>query len=109
MAIRRILIVGHETSEPGGLENRLTALGYEVVAVASSFDEAGPLVTSVAPDLAVVNAELAPAEFMGMSDRVGSLEPGKDATLLITTGSPLDYLSDIEQAYIQGREFDMLA
>jgi PAS domain S-box-containing protein len=58
MAIRRILIVDHETSGPS-LENRLTALGYEIAAVASSFDEAGPLVASVAPDLALVNAELA--------------------------------------------------
>jgi PAS domain S-box-containing protein len=67
MAIRRILIVDHETSEPGGLENRLTALGYEVVAVASSLDEAGPLVASVAPDLALVNAELG-----GGSDLAGT-------------------------------------
>jgi imidazolonepropionase-like amidohydrolase len=48
------------------------------------------------------------AEFMGISDQVGSLEPGKQATLLITTGTPLDMTSDIEQAYIQGREIDMM-
>ena len=48
------------------------------------------------------------AEFMGIADRVGSLEPGKQATLLITTGTPLDMTSDIEQAYIQGRELDMM-
>ena len=48
------------------------------------------------------------AEFMGIDDRVGSLEPGKQATLLITTGTPLDLTSDIEQAYIQGRELDMM-
>ena len=47
------------------------------------------------------------AEFMGISDRVGSLEPGKQATLLVTTGTPLDMTSDIEQAWIQGREIDM--
>ena len=47
------------------------------------------------------------AEFMGISDQVGSLEPGKQATLLITTGTPLDMTSDIEQSYIQGREIDM--
>ncbi|MDX1645882.1 MAG: amidohydrolase family protein [Longimicrobiales bacterium] len=50
---------------------------------------------------------LNPARFLGIADRVGSLEPGKDATLLITTGNPLDYLTDVEQAYIQGREIDM--
>jgi imidazolonepropionase-like amidohydrolase len=48
------------------------------------------------------------AEFMGIEDRVGSLEPGKQATFLITTGTPLDMTSDIEQAYIQGRELDMM-
>ena len=48
------------------------------------------------------------AEFMGVSDRVGSLEPGKQATFLITTGTPLDMTNDIEQSYIQGREIDMM-
>jgi len=48
------------------------------------------------------------AEFMGIGDRVGSLEPGKQATLLITTGTPLDMTSNIEQSYIQGREIDMM-
>ncbi len=48
------------------------------------------------------------AEFMGIEDRVGSLEPGKQATFLITTGTPLDMTTDIEQAYIQGRELDMM-
>jgi imidazolonepropionase-like amidohydrolase len=48
-----------------------------------------------------------PARILGIDDRVGSLEPGKDATLLITTGNPLDYLASVEQAYIQGRAIDM--
>jgi len=47
------------------------------------------------------------AELMGLDDRIGSLETGKQATLLITTGTPLDMTSNIEQAYIQGRELDM--
>ncbi len=47
------------------------------------------------------------AEMLGVADRVGSLEVGKQATLLITTGTPLDMMSNIEQAYIQGREIDM--
>lgn len=47
------------------------------------------------------------AEMLGVSDRVGSLEVGKQATLLITTGTPLDMTTNIEQAYIQGREIDM--
>ena len=47
------------------------------------------------------------AEFMGVADKVGSLEVGKEATLIITTGTPLDMTSNIIQSYIQGREIDM--
>lgn len=48
-----------------------------------------------------------PATFLGIADRVGSLETGKDATLLITTGNPLDFFATIEQAYVRGRAIDM--
>lgn len=48
------------------------------------------------------------AEFMGVADQVGSLEVGKQATLLITTGTPLDMTTNIEQSYIQGREINMM-
>jgi imidazolonepropionase-like amidohydrolase len=47
------------------------------------------------------------AEFLGVADKVGSLEVGKEATLLITTGTPLDMTNDVQQAWIQGREVDM--
>lgn len=47
------------------------------------------------------------AEFLGIADKVGSLEVGKEATLIITTGTPLDMTSNILQSYIQGREIDM--
>ena len=47
------------------------------------------------------------AEVMGVADKVGSLEVGKEATLIITTGTPLDMTSNIVQSYIQGREIDM--
>jgi imidazolonepropionase-like amidohydrolase len=47
------------------------------------------------------------AEMMGVADKVGSLEVGKEATLVITTGTPLDMTTNIVQSYIQGREIDM--
>ncbi|WP_340105384.1 amidohydrolase family protein [Rhodohalobacter sp. 8-1] len=50
---------------------------------------------------------LTPAQILGIDNRVGSLETGKDATLLITTGNPVEYSTQIEQAYIQGRAIDM--
>ncbi len=48
------------------------------------------------------------AEFMGVADKVGSLEVGKEGTLLITSGTPLDMTSNIIQSYIQGREINMM-
>jgi len=70
--------------------------------------EAGSAVAFGLPEEEALRAvTLYPATFFGIEDRVGSLEVGKDATLLITTGNPLDYLSDVEQAYIQGRRIDM--
>jgi imidazolonepropionase-like amidohydrolase len=70
--------------------------------------EAGVAVAFGLPEEEAVKAvTINAAELMGLDDRIGSLEPGKQATLLITTGTPIDMTSDIEQAYIQGRELDM--
>jgi imidazolonepropionase-like amidohydrolase len=70
--------------------------------------EAGVAVAFGLPEEEAVKAvTINAAEFMGLDDRVGSLEVGKQATLLITTGNPLDMTTNIEQAYIQGRELDM--
>ena len=70
--------------------------------------EAGVAVAFGLPEEEAVKAvTIYAAELMGLDDRIGSLETGKQATLLITTGTPIDMTSNIEQAYIQGRELDM--
>lgn len=48
------------------------------------------------------------AEILGIADRVGSLEPGKDATLIVTDGDPLDIRTHVEKAFIQGRPVDLM-
>jgi imidazolonepropionase-like amidohydrolase len=48
-----------------------------------------------------------PAEILGVADRVGSLEPGKDATLFIASGDILQTPTQVERAWIQGREVDL--
>ncbi|MGI9250192.1 MAG: amidohydrolase family protein [Pseudohongiellaceae bacterium] len=48
------------------------------------------------------------AEILGVSDRVGTLETGKDATLFISIGDVLDMrTSQVEGAFIQGRNIDL--
>ncbi len=59
-------------------------------------------------DEALRAVTISPAEILGFENRVGSLQEGKDATLLITTGNPLEYSTQIEQAYIYGRKIDMI-
>lgn len=47
------------------------------------------------------------AHILGIGDQYGSLEPGKSATLIITTGDPLEITTDTLIAYIDGREIDL--
>lgn len=50
---------------------------------------------------------LYPAQIFGVADRVGSLEVGKDATLIVTTGDPLEIRSAVTMEFIQGRKIDL--
>lgn len=44
-----------------------------------------------------------PAKVFGVADRVGSLEPGKDADLVIWTGDPFEPLSQPTAVFINGK------
>jgi imidazolonepropionase-like amidohydrolase len=48
-----------------------------------------------------------PAQILGVADRVGSLETGKDATLFVSDGDILDVRSHVEKAWVQGRSVDL--
>jgi imidazolonepropionase-like amidohydrolase len=43
-----------------------------------------------------------PAEILGVADRVGSLEKGKDADIRILSGDPLDLQTKVETVIIDG-------
>ena len=55
-------------------------------------------------DVALRAVTINPARILGVGDRIGSLEPGKDADLVIWSGDPLDVMSRAERAYLDGRE-----
>lgn len=46
---------------------------------------------------------LTPARMLGIDDRVGSIEVGKDADILILDGPPLDYRAYVQTALVNGR------
>jgi imidazolonepropionase-like amidohydrolase len=48
-----------------------------------------------------------PAEILGVGDRLGTLAPGKEATLIVTDGDPLDIRTHVVRAFIAGREVSL--
>jgi imidazolonepropionase-like amidohydrolase len=50
---------------------------------------------------------LSAAEILGVSDRIGSITVGKDATLIITDGDILETKNHVTAAFIQGRVVDL--
>lgn len=47
------------------------------------------------------------AEICGVADRVGSLEPGKDADLVVLSGDPFEVQTRVEQVWIAGEPVDL--
>jgi imidazolonepropionase-like amidohydrolase len=61
----------------------------------------------VPPQEALSFVTLNAAKQLGIDDRVGSLEKGKDADFVIWSGDPLSVYSIVEQTWVDGvREFD---
>jgi imidazolonepropionase-like amidohydrolase len=49
---------------------------------------------------------LAPAEFFGAADRVGSLRPGLEANVVIWSGDPFEFTTRAEHVFVRGREYN---
>ena len=61
----------------------------------------------LAPEEASKAITLYPAQILGLADRVGSLEAGKDATLFVASGDILETPTAVEMAFVQGRQVDL--
>ncbi|HZK78194.1 MAG TPA: amidohydrolase family protein [Gemmatimonadaceae bacterium] len=48
---------------------------------------------------------LTPAEVFGVSDRVGSLQPGRDGNVVIWSGDPFEFTTVAEHVYVLGHEY----
>ena len=47
---------------------------------------------------------LRPAELFGVSDRIGSLRAGRDANIVVWSGDPFEFSTQVEHVFIRGRE-----
>jgi imidazolonepropionase-like amidohydrolase len=58
-------------------------------------------------DEAIKGITLYPAQLLRVADRLGSIEPGKEATLFVADGSILDIRANVKQMWIAGREMNL--
>jgi imidazolonepropionase-like amidohydrolase len=56
---------------------------------------------------ALKSITLYPAEIFGLADRLGSLEPGKLANVIVTDGDPLEIRTNVLRVFIGGEEMPM--
>ncbi len=60
----------------------------------------------LAPDAALAALTTTPAGLLGIADRVGSLEPGKNANLVIVEGEIFAKKPEIREVWIDGRRYE---
>nr|MBA3646867.1 amidohydrolase family protein [Gemmatimonadaceae bacterium] len=55
-------------------------------------------------DNALKSVTLWPAEIFGVSDRVGSLQPGREANVVVWSGDPFEFTTRAEHVWVRGVE-----
>jgi imidazolonepropionase-like amidohydrolase len=79
--------------------------GEEVFNVRNLKYDAGVAVAyGLAWDDALRAITLTPAEVLGVANRVGSLQPGRDANIVVWSGDPFEFTTKVEHVFIRGRE-----
>lgn len=91
----RFAIAGDGSGFAAPLEKNLPHLAAQAVAFGLPAEQALAAIT------------LSPARILGVGARLGSLEVGKDASLLVSDGDPLDFDSRIVAVYIDGQAVDL--
>jgi imidazolonepropionase-like amidohydrolase len=83
---------------PGGGGSNPFNLPYEAGAAAAF---------GLPPEEALKAVTLYPAQIFGVADRIGSIEKGKLADLIVTDGDPLETRTEVKQMFIAGRPVDL--
>ena len=58
------------------------------------------------PEGALAAITINPAQIAGIDHRVGSLTPGKDADIVVTSGHPINLLSRVRAVFVEGKRVD---
>jgi imidazolonepropionase-like amidohydrolase len=57
-------------------------------------------------DDALRSVTLTPAEIFGVSDRVGSLQAGREGNVVVWSGDPFEFTTRVEHVFVRGREYN---
>jgi len=90
-----IAIAGDASTFAATLERNLPYAAGQAVSFGLSWEQGLRAIT------------LAPAQILGVADRLGSLEVGKDASFIVSSGDPLDVRNSIVAAYLNGAPVDL--
>jgi imidazolonepropionase-like amidohydrolase len=120
LAMRKIpVIVGPTTAVPGAedpydmtfanpgmLARAGVKIAFQTSDAANSrnlpYNAALAIAYGLDADAALRGLTINPAEIFGVADRYGSLEPGKVANVMVTTGDPMDVRSTVRHLFIRG-------
>jgi imidazolonepropionase-like amidohydrolase len=58
-------------------------------------------------DAALKALTIAPAQIFGVADKLGSLEPGKIANVIVTDGDPLEIVTHVKRLFIGGEDISL--
>ena len=58
-------------------------------------------------DVALKAVTIFPAQIFGVADRIGSLEAGKMANIIVTDGDPLEIRTNVKRVFINGEDIPM--
>lgn len=84
------------------------AVGMETHNIRLATQHAGNAVANGLPyEQGIASLTSHPASILGVSDRVGSLAPGKQADVVIWSGDPFEVTEYAEQVFINGEAIDM--
>ncbi len=96
---------------PGVLDQASVAFAFASGGAAEAYNlsfEAGLAVAyGLDADRALHALTLGAAKILGVDDRYGSIEPGKTADLIVTTGSPMQPSARVLYVFIDGRPVDL--
>ncbi len=117
-SVLRLPRAGHPYDDAYSLPARLQQAGVRFCIASSGqfgastvrnlpYHAATAVAFGLTPDQAVRSITLSAAEILGVSDRIGSISSGKDATLFIADGDILEIPTLATAAYVQGRTVEL--